>query len=70
MDNSSISLNEFFKLVEEYKDKTIEEFIKSSQDKIRNCIETSRTSSFKPLETYMGEAIIKMNNQKEFPHQN
>ena len=28
MDNNSISLNEFFKLVEEYKDKTIEEFIK------------------------------------------
>lgn len=28
MDNNSISLNEFFKLVDEYKDKTIEEFIK------------------------------------------
>lgn len=28
MDNNSISLNEYFKLVEEYKDKTIEEFIK------------------------------------------
>lgn len=28
MDNNSISLNEFFKLVEEYIDKTIEEFIK------------------------------------------
>ena len=28
MDNSSISLNEFFKLVEDYKEKTIEEFIK------------------------------------------
>lgn len=28
MDNSSISLNEFFKLVENYKDKSIEEFIK------------------------------------------
>lgn len=28
MDNNSISLNEFFKLAEEYKDKTIEEFIK------------------------------------------
>lgn len=28
IDNNSISLNEFFKLVEEYKDKTIEEFIK------------------------------------------
>lgn len=28
MDNNSVSLNEFFKLVEEYKDKTIEEFIK------------------------------------------
>ena len=28
MYNNSISLNEFFKLVEEYKDKTIEEFIK------------------------------------------
>lgn len=28
MDNSSISLNEYFKCVEEYKDKTIEEFIK------------------------------------------
>ncbi len=28
MDNNSISLNEFFKLVDEYKDKTIEEFVK------------------------------------------
>ena len=28
MDNNSISLNEFFKLVDDYKDKTIEEFIK------------------------------------------
>ena len=28
MDNNSISLNEFFKLVDDYRDKTIEEFIK------------------------------------------
>jgi len=43
---------------------SIEDFIKTSQDKIRTCIETSRTSSFKPIETFTDEAILKMKNQK------
>ena len=43
---------------------SIESFIKDSQDKVRNCIENSRTSSFKSIETYTDEAILKMRNQK------
>jgi replicative DNA helicase len=43
---------------------SIEDFIKSSQTKVRTCIESSRTSSFKSIETYTDEAVIKMENQK------
>ena len=42
---------------------SIETFIKSSQEKVRLCIEESRTSNFKTLKTFSNEALIKMENQ-------
>lgn len=43
---------------------SIEDFIKDSQSRVRDCISSSRTSSFKPIETYTDEAFLKMKNQK------
>ena len=43
---------------------SIESFIKSSQEKVRTCIQSSRTSDFKSLQSYSDEALIKMENQK------
>ncbi len=43
---------------------SIELFIKSSQEKVRTCIQTSRTSTFKSIKTFSNEAVIKMNTQK------
>ena len=43
---------------------SIESFIKASQEKVRNCIQASRTSAFKSIKIYSNEAMLKMENQK------
>ena len=43
---------------------SIESFIKSSQEKVRTCIQESRTSKFKSLKTFSNEAVLKMESQK------
>lgn len=43
---------------------SIESFIKSAQERVRTCIQSSRTSSFKSLSTFSNEAVLKMENQK------
>ena len=52
---------------DDYKNKpidTIEDFIKSSQEKIRSSIESSRTSSFKSIGSFTDEAILKSQTQR------
>ncbi len=43
---------------------SIEQFIKVSQEKVRTCIQESRTSSFKSLKNYSDEAVLKIENMK------
>ena len=43
---------------------SIESFIKSAQEKVRTCIQSSRTSTFHSIKTFSNEAVLKMENQK------
>ena len=68
-DNSDLRkfLTTIREIDKEYKEgalDSIESFIKDSQEKIRSCIETSRTGNFKSLKTYTNEAMIEISNQK------
>ncbi len=68
-DNSDLRrlLNTIREIDTEYQEQSlesVESFIKSSQERVRTCIETSRTSSFKSIKTFSNEAVLKMENQK------
>lgn len=68
-DNSDLRrlLSTIRNIDQEYKTEeisSITEFIQSSEQKIRDSVERSRISSFKPIEIYTNEAILKMQNQK------
>lgn len=43
---------------------SIEDFIKQSEERIRNVTVNNRVSSFKPMETIANEAILQIHNQK------
>ena len=43
---------------------SIESFIKSAKEKVRTCIQSSRTSTFHSIKTFSNEAVLKMENQK------
>ena len=43
---------------------SIQEFIRQAENKIRDVTKKNRISSFKPIETFAGEAVIQIDNQK------